>query len=77
MTDGSVCLAGGREMISNKQYKRLMSEYKQSDNIGESAMKADVHRQTARKYIAAGKPPCELQEKHDWRTRVDWRTIHA
>ena len=58
-------------MISNKQYKRLMSEYKQSDNIGESAMKADVHRQTASKYIEAGKPPALLQEKHEWRTRPD------
>jgi len=58
-------------MISKRQYKRLMSEYKQSDNIGESAMKSDVHRQTAKKYIEAGKPPAELQEKHDWRTRAD------
>ena len=58
-------------MISNQQYKRLMSEFKKTDDIGESAMKADVHRQTASKYIRAGKPPAQLQEKHDWRTRVD------
>jgi len=58
-------------MISKRQYKRLMSEYKKTDNMGESAMKADVHRQTARKYIEAGKPPAEVQEKHVWRTRSD------
>lgn len=58
-------------MISNKQYKRLMSEYEVSGNIGESAMKADVHRQTASKYIQAGKTPAQLQQKHDWRTRPD------
>jgi len=58
-------------MISNRQYKRLMSEYNKTGNLGESAMKADVHRQTAGKYIEAGKPPSELQEKHDWRTRSD------
>ena len=34
-------------------------------------MKVDVHRQTATKYIQAGKSPSELQVKHDWRTRVD------
>ncbi len=36
-----------------------------------SAMKADVHPQTARKYIGAGKPPEQLQAPHTWRTRPD------
>jgi hypothetical protein len=58
-------------MISNQPYKWLMSEYKKTDDMGASAMKADIHRQTASKYIAAGKPPGELQEKHEWRTRAD------
>jgi hypothetical protein len=58
-------------MISNQQYKRLMSEYKSSGDIGESAMKADVHRQTASKYIEAGKAPAQLRKGHDWRTRAD------
>jgi hypothetical protein len=34
-------------------------------------MKADMDRQTARKYIKAGKCPAELQTKHTWRTRPD------
>ena len=58
-------------MITNKQYKRLMSEYEKTGKIVVSAMKADVDPQTARKYIEAGKRPAELQAKHTWRTRPD------
>jgi len=58
-------------MITNKQYQRLMSEYQKTGKIVVSAMKADVHPETARKYIQAGQPPEELQAKHTWRTRSD------
>jgi len=58
-------------MITNQQYKRLMSEYDKTGKISDSAMKADVDRHTARKYIQAGKSPSELQVAHDWRTRPD------
>jgi len=58
-------------MITNKQYQRLMSEYKKTGNKVVSAMKADVHPQTARKYVEAAQPPAELQAKHTWRTRSD------
>jgi transposase InsO family protein len=58
-------------MITNKQYQRLMSEYQKTGKVVVSAMKADVHPQTARKYIEAGKRPDELQAKHSWRTRSD------
>ncbi len=59
------------EMITNRQYQRLMSEYEKTGKIVVSAMKADVHPQTAGKYIEAAKPPAELQAKHTWRTRSD------
>ncbi len=59
------------EMIAKKQYQRLMSEYEKTGIIVVSAMKADVHPQTARKYVAAVQPPEELQAKHTWRTRPD------
>lgn len=59
------------EMITNQQYKRLMSEYKTTGKLTDSAMKADVDRHTARKYLEAGKGPDELQAKHTWRTRPD------
>jgi hypothetical protein len=58
-------------MITNQQYQRLMSEYKRTGKISVSAMKADVHPQTARKYIKAGRSPAEGQAKHTWRTRPD------
>jgi len=58
-------------MITNKQYQRLMSEYKKTGKIVVSAMKADVHPETARKYVQAAQPPAELQAKHTWRTRPD------
>jgi Mu transposase-like protein len=58
-------------MITQQQYKRLMSEYKKTGNLSISALKADVDRHTARKYIQAGKCPADLQVKHSWRTRPD------
>lgn len=58
-------------MITNKQYRRLMSEYEKTGKVVVSAMKADVHPQTARKYIEAAQAPEELQAKHTWRTRPD------
>ena len=58
-------------MITKQQYKRLMSEYEKTDKLGDSAMKADVDRHTARKYVTAGKCPAELQAPHTWRTRPD------
>lgn len=61
----------GREMITQQQYKRLMSEYEKTGKFSVSAMKADMDRHTARKYIKAGKCPAELQAKHTWRTRPD------
>jgi hypothetical protein len=58
-------------MITQQQYKRLMSEYEKTGKISVSGMKADMDRHTARKYIEAGKSPAELQAKHTWRTRLD------
>lgn len=58
-------------MITTKQYQRLMSEYEKTGKMVVSAMKADVHPQTARKYVRAAQPPAELQAKHTWRTRPD------
>jgi len=58
-------------MITNQQYQRLMSEYKKTGKITKSALKADVHPQTARKYLAAGQSPAQQQAPHTWRTRPD------
>ena len=75
-------IPSGCEMITNQQYRRLMSEYKKTENLTDSAMKADVDRHTARKYIEAGQSPAELQARHTWRTRLDpldkiWKEVVA
>lgn len=56
-------------MITQKQCQRLMSEYERTGNVTVSAMKADIDRQTARKYIEAGQGPGQIRAKHTWRTR--------
>ncbi len=48
-----------------------MEEMSKHGRIGDAAMKADMHRETARKYVAAGKLPSELKQPRDWRTRPD------
>jgi transposase InsO family protein len=58
-------------MIAKQQYHRLMKEYHSTGNVTMSAMKADVSRPTARKYLAAQEPPDRGQVKHHWRTRLD------
>jgi len=48
-----------------------MSEYEKTGKLVVSAMKADVHPQTVRKYVRAARPPAEQQSKHTWRTRPE------
>ena len=48
-----------------------MEELSKHGRIGDAAMKADMHRETARKYVAAGKLPSEMTVARDWRTRPD------
>jgi len=59
-----------------------MKEYTDCGSIGIAAMRADMCRQTASKYLAAGKLPSELKRDRDWRTRLDpfvdvWPEIRA
>ena len=69
-------------MIAKQQYHRLMKEYQNTGNVTSSAMKADISRPTARKYLEAQRPPDRLQVKHTWRTRADplaavWPQVEA
>jgi hypothetical protein len=59
-----------------------MEEMSKHGRIGDAAMKAGMHRETARKYVAAGQLPSELKQTRDWRTRPDpfeehWPDIEA
>jgi len=59
-----------------------MKEYQSTGNVTSSAMKANLSRPTARKYLEAQQPPDRLQVKHTWRTRIDplaavWPQVEA
>lgn len=49
-----------------------MKEYQQNGGvIDRAAMKAGMHRETARRYLRAGEGPKQLNKPHTWRTRED------
>ena len=48
-----------------------MEEKSKSGKVGMAALKAGVHRKTARKYLKAGKLPSEMIKPRSWRTRED------
>lgn len=58
--------------ITDQQYQRLMKEYQQNGGVlDRAAMKAGMHRETARRYLRAGQGPRQLNKPHTWRTRED------
>ena len=57
--------------VSDAQVRRMMEEMSKDGHIGQAAMKADMDRKTARRYVAAGKLPSEMKEPRWWRTRQD------
>jgi transposase InsO family protein len=57
--------------ISDRQARMLMEESRKCGRVGKAAMKAGVHRNTATKYLNAGKLPSEMQSQRTWRTRPD------
>jgi transposase len=58
-------------MITEQQYQALMKHYHTSGEVGLAAMKAGMHRETARGYLAARSGPAVLAKAHTWRTRPD------
>jgi hypothetical protein len=48
-----------------------MEEMTKHGQVGVAAMKADMDRKTARKYVATGKLPSEMKAARDYRTRPD------
>jgi hypothetical protein len=56
---------------TDAQVRKLMEEMSKDGRIGRAAMKADMDRKTARKYVEVGKLPSELKQPRDWRTRPD------
>jgi transposase len=58
-------------LITKRQWRRLLRGYRRNGNMEQSAIRADVDRKTARKYIRSGKKPAAQRVKHDWPTRAD------
>lgn len=68
--------------VTDAQVRKLMEEMTKRGRIGDAAMKAGMHRQTARKYVEAGDLPSTMVAPRDWRTRSDpfeehWPDIEA
>lgn len=66
--------------VSDAQVRKLMEEVSKHGQIGLAAMKADMDRTTARKYVKAAKLPSEMTTERSWRTRPDafadvWREV--
>ncbi|MCP4964610.1 MAG: IS21 family transposase [bacterium] len=53
------------------QVRKLMEEYQKQGQVGTAALRAGMHRNTASKYLKAGKLPSTMREPRDWRTRPD------
>ena len=58
-------------MVTDAQVRKLMDEMSQHGKIGVAALRSGMHRNTASKYVAAGKTPSQLRQPRRWRTRKD------
>jgi hypothetical protein len=58
-------------LVSDAQVRRLMEEMSKDGPIGRAAMKADMDRKTARRYVASAKQPLDMKQPRPWRTRPD------
>ena len=59
-----------------------MDEMSKHGDVGVAALRSGMHRNTARRYLQAGKLPSELKPARTWRTRkdpfaADWEEIAA
>ncbi len=53
------------------QVRKLMEEHQKHGQVGKAALRAGMHRNTASKYLKAGKLPSSMRKPRDWRTRPD------
>ncbi|MBR9978876.1 MAG: hypothetical protein KFH87_12390 [Bacteroidetes bacterium] len=57
--------------ITNEQMRLLMKAMEKDPHIEKAAAKAGMCRQTASKFLRAGKMPSDSKVPHDWQTRTD------
>ena len=58
-------------MVTDAQVRKLFREMTMKNNVTKAALRADMDRTTASRYIGLGKLPSELRNPRSWRTRVD------
>ena len=56
---------------TDAQVRKLMKEIRKSGNVGQSALRSGMSRNTAAKFVKLGKLPSELKGPRTWRTRPD------
>ncbi|MCP4662197.1 MAG: hypothetical protein GY856_42890 [bacterium] len=67
-------------ITTDAQVRRLMEKYQKDGQVEKAALSAGMHRNTAGKYLRAGKLPSELAGERTWRTRrnpfeLDWADV--
>jgi len=55
----------------DRKVRKLMEEYQKTGSVSRAALRADMDRKTARKYLRSGKLPSQMRVQHTWRTRPD------
>ena len=58
-------------MVSDKQYWRLMKLLNLGKSLSKAAAASDMDAKTARKYRYLGKPPSQVRQSRNYRTRAD------
>ena len=56
---------------TDAQVRKLMEEMSKHGEVGRAALRSGMDRNTARKYVAAGQLPSQMQQPRAWRTRPD------
>ena len=62
--------------VTDRQVRKLRMEYQKDGRISAAAMKADMDRKTAAKYLKTDRLPSEMTIKRDWRTRTNPFAAH-
>ncbi len=67
---------------TDAQVRKLMEEFNKHGQVGRAALRADMDRKTARRYLKEQKLPSELKKPRTWRTRVnvfeeDWPWVEG
>jgi hypothetical protein len=55
----------------DRKVRKLMEEYQKTGSVSKAALRADMDRKTARKYLRSCKLPSQMRVPHTWRARPD------